>query len=176
MSPSTACAPARSFVEPFATRQGSLEDSNPIAAKLRADGSACFRVFGASMFPWIRSGDLVFVRRFAREQAAPGDVIAFERDGRLFVHRVVRGAVSPSSVRGRTSSGLITKGDALDREDAPVSREEFLGRVIRIHRGKRHIDMESLGRVLLGRLLARISWASFLLYLPARTAKHLLLG
>jgi signal peptidase I len=172
MSPSIAYARARCVEERFVAPQE--EESNPIAAKLRADGSVCFRVFGASMFPWIRSGDLVFVRSFAYEQALRGDVVLFEREERLFVHRVIRAAVG--GARGKERGALITKGDALDGEDEPVMREEFLGRVIRVHRGNQHIDMESMGRVMMGRLIARFSRASFALYRPARVVKHLFFG
>ncbi len=79
----------------------------------------------------------------------------FERAGRLFVHRVIRAAVAGAGRRER--GALITKGDALDAKDEPVTRAEFLGRVIRVHRGNRHIDMGSMGRVMMGRLIARFS-------------------
>jgi hypothetical protein len=128
------------------------------------------------MFPWIRSGDLVFVRSFAYEQASRGDVVLFERGERLFVHRVIRSAMAGSGGKGKERAALMTKGDALDRADEPVTRAEFLGRVIRVHRGNRHIDMESMGRVMIGRLIARFSRASFALYRPGRMVKHLLFG
>jgi hypothetical protein len=69
---------------------------------------------------------------------------------------------------------LITKGDALDRKDVPVSVEEFLGRVTRVHRGQRHIDLETLGRLILGRFLAFVSPASVLVYGPLRMIKRIL--
>lgn len=170
MSPSIAYARARCVEEPFVAHRE--QPSNPIAEKLRADGSVCFRVLGASMFPSIRSGDLVFVRSFSYEQASRGDVVLYERGGRLFVHRVIKGAMGGAGIK--RSHALITKGDALDGEDEPVTRAEFLGRVIRLHRGDRHIDMESVGRIMMGRLIARFSRVSFALYRPARVVKHLL--
>ncbi|MGH9714365.1 MAG: S24/S26 family peptidase [Candidatus Acidiferrales bacterium] len=171
MISSTATAPARIEPQPAAA-QPSGQRVNPIVAKLRANDSACFRVLGASMFPWIRSGDYVFVRRSAFEAAAVGEVILYERNQRLFVHRVLRR--SPKVPAGEYSSLLITKGDALDGKDSPVSELEFLGRVTRIHRGKRHIDLDSLDRVLLGKFLALASPASFLIYRPLRLLKHAL--
>jgi signal peptidase I len=172
VSSSTAFAPTGSIDDrAVAIRE---KDSNPIAAKLRADGSVCLHVLDASMFPWIRPGDLVFVRKFSYEQAWPGDVVLFERRGRLYVHRVIRGGVARADATQRRD--LITKGDALDSEDEPVTRAEFLGRVIRVHRGNRHIDMESMGRVVIGRLIARVSRTSFALYRPVRVVKHLLFG
>jgi len=167
MSPSTACATARiESAQPSSARATAA--SNQIAGKIRTNGSVCFRVLGASMFPWIRSGDLVFARSAGYEQAAQGDVVLYERNERIFVHRVIR--------RATADTRLVTKGDALDREDAPVSRSEFLGRVIRIHRDARHIDIESLGWVMAGRLLARISRASSFVYRPGRALKHLFAG
>jgi signal peptidase I len=169
MSASTAIAPARIESERAAPSQSSLR-VNPISAKVRANGSVCFRVLGASMFPWIRSGDYVFVRRTGFESASVGQVILFERNQRLFVHRVIR-RLADESV-GRNGSLLIAKGDALDGNDTPVSEAEFLGRVTRIHRGHRHIDLEFLGRILLGRFLALVSPASSLVYRPLRALKQ----
>lgn len=173
MTTSTATVPARVESQQLPA-QPSNPRVNPIAAKLRANGSACFRVLGASMFPWIRSGDYVFVRRSAFEAAAAGEVVLYERNQRLFVHRVLRRLAQASA--GQAASLLITKGDALDAKDLPVSESEFLGRVTRIHRGQRHIDLDTLGRVLLGKFLALASPTTFLIYRPLRFVKHVLFG
>jgi signal peptidase I len=171
MSASSAVSPAR--VEP--SRPAAVQSApraNYISEKIRTNGSACFRVLGQSMFPWIRSGDFVFVRRCPFEAASVGQVILYERERRLFVHRVIRRLANNST--GPSGLLLVTKGDALDGKDAPVNESEFLGRIIRIHRGRRHVDMEFLGRVLFGKILALFSPASFLLYRPLRGMKHFL--
>jgi signal peptidase I len=142
-----------------------------ISRKIRSQGSLCLRVLGGSMTPWIRSGDLVFIKRYDFERVSPGQVLLFERDGRFFVHRMIGRA---RSIRpGEKVAWLITKGDALDGLDAPVSPEEFLGRATRIHRGHRHIDLESFNHVSVGRIVARFSRWSPLVYRPLRFAKHL---
>lgn len=123
------------------------------------------RILNSDMFPWMRSGDQVFVRRWNFELLRPGDVILFERNEQFFVHRVLAGMTSDYSV--------VTKGDALDAVDAPVTREEFLGRATRIHRRNRHIDIESLGQAVTARLLARISKLSPFIYAPLRSALRL---
>jgi signal peptidase I len=120
------------------------------------------------MYPWIRSGDQVFVRRWDIDRISPGDVVLFERDQEFFVHRVLR--------RTRAANGeslLVTKGDALDSQDQAVSSSEFLGRATRIHRKNRHIDIESLGQTMLSRSLARVSSFSILLYAPLRFVARL---
>jgi hypothetical protein len=114
---------------------------------------------------------LVFIKRYDFERVSAGDVILFERDGRLFVHRMIGRAQTIQS--SEKVARLISKGDALDGLDAPVSTEEFLGRATRIHRGHRHIDLESFNRTFLGRILARVSRLSPLVYRPLRFGKHL---
>ena len=148
------------------------EAPSEISTKIRSLGSVYLRVLGGSMIPWIRSGDLVFIERSDFAKVAAGDMILFERDGRFFVHRIVGHAKSLPA--GKSAPLLITKGDALDEEDAPVSAVEFLGRVTRIYRGSHHINLESLTQLFLGRLLARFSRMSRLVYGPLRFGKHVL--
>jgi signal peptidase I len=146
-----------------------------ISRNVRSRGSACLRALGGSMFPWIRPGDLLFVRKCEFEAVSCGDVILFERDGRFFVHRVIRRVLlADVESNSNKNHALITKGDALDGEDLPVSADQFLGRVIRIHRRRRHIDLQSLSRTLLARVLARVSPKSAFFYRPMRKAKRLL--
>jgi len=118
----------------------------------------------------------VFVRRSGFGVVRPGNVILFERDGRYFIHRVLR-CMRRSGAGAANATGpaamLLTKGDALDGRDLPVSQGEFLGRAIRSHRRRRHLDLHSLGQTLLGRFLASVSPASFLLYRPLRGAKKI---
>jgi signal peptidase I len=147
------------------------DSTSEISRKMRLQGSVCLRVLGGSMTPWIRSGDLVFIKRYDFERVSAGDVVLFERAGRFFVHRMMG---PEQTVRaGEKVVRLITKGDALDGLDAPVSPEEFLGRATRIHRGHRHIDLESFNRIILGRIVARFSRMSPFLYRALRFAKHL---
>jgi signal peptidase I len=151
------------------------KESAHISRNVRARGSACLRALGGSMFPWIRPGDLLFVRKCEFDAVSPGEVILFQQNDRFFVHRVLRRVPPVHSKRAlNQDSTVITKGDALDGEDLPVSASDFLGRVIRIHRRRRHIDLQSLWRTLLGRVLARVSSKSALFYRPLRKAKRLL--
>jgi hypothetical protein len=132
-----------------------------VADKVRIGGSATIRTVARTVYPWVRPGDQVFVRRFDFSQVVAGDIILYERANRLFIHRVTRRIVRRN--RGGNASFLIVKGDGLHPPDAPVSVKEFLGRAIRIHRGKRHIDLESFSQTVLGRVLARVSgWTQFL--------------
>jgi signal peptidase I len=168
MSAATAVSPVH---RPFVSASSDhAEGAAAIARRIRTRGSACVRVFGASMFPWIRSGDLVFVRRCDFVRVRSGQVIAFEREGRLIVHRVLRAASAPAP------GAIIAKGDSLDHADAPVQCAEFLGRVTRLHRRRRHVDMESLAQTLFGRCVACLSPASFLVFRPLRLVRRFFLA
>jgi hypothetical protein len=112
------------------------------------------------MYPWVRPGDQIFVRRYDFSQVVAGDIILYERANRLFAHRVTRRIVRPN-LEGHASF-LVVQRDAADRADASVSAKEFLGRAIRIHRGKRHIDLESFSQTVMGRIVAKVSsWTRF---------------
>lgn len=148
-----------------------------ISGNVRDRGFTCLRALGGSMFPWIRHGDLLFVRKCQFDAVSSGDVILFEQNGRFFAHRVLRPMSAPHLRNlSHENSFLVTKGDALDGEDPPVTSDCFLGRVIGIHRRRSHIDLESPARILLGRILARLSPQSALFYGPMRKAKRLLLA
>ena len=91
---------------------------------LRLAGRLRLRVNGSSMLPAIRAGDILEVRAARASAMAPGKVVLFRRDGRFFAHRVVR----------RDDGHLVTRGDALDHDDAPIGDRELLGEVVRVER------------------------------------------
>jgi Peptidase S24-like len=77
------------------------------------------RVTGTSMWPAIWPGDTVEIRAAQFQGIDAGALVAFTRNDRIFVHRVVREADS--------SATFITRGDALPHDDPPVRESEFLG-------------------------------------------------
>ena len=145
-----------------------------LSENIMKHGSACVSILDGSMFPWFRSGDLVFIRRCDFERVRAGDVVLFEHDGELLLHRVIRRIRNAGAAAADAGTLLVTKGDARDGEDAPVSVREFLGRAIRIHRRRGHIDLESLERKCVSRIIARIADAMPLVYRPLRAVKNLL--
>src|ERR1043165_544448 len=83
-------------------------------------GSARIGVQGSSMLPNIRPGDEVEVQSTPLLKIKQRDIVAYRRDDRLFVHRVI----------GTPPAGLITQGDALPQADPPVAESELLGVVV----------------------------------------------
>jgi len=139
-----------------------------IADALCRRGAISLRVLGGSMWPWLRSGDVISVRREDPARIHPGDIVLFAREGRLFAHRVIRKAFC----EGRAV--LVTKGDALPRPDVPLSGDELLGRVVSFRRGRRRVALDTTP----GRALARAATlltGSSRFFLPlARSFKRVL--
>jgi signal peptidase I len=123
------------------------------AEVLRSSGELRFIARGASMIPSIFPGDILLVHRQSIGEAGRGEVALWSRDGRFYAHRVIRTANSDGE------SVIVTRGDALNRDDPPVGGAEFLGRVLAVERRGKQMELaasQSTGAQLL-RWLARHS-------------------
>jgi hypothetical protein len=141
-----------------------------ISEKVRSCGSACFHVFDSNMFPWIRRGDLAFVRRFDFRNLSEGNVILVEREGRLRLTTVITPVANGTA--NSESPFVVTSGNLSKTLGPEVSEGQFVGKVIRIHRRRRHIDLESASRLILGLLLARTAPLVDLIFAPLRFVKR----
>ena len=103
------------------------------AEVLRSFGKLRLRTTGASMLPTVWPGDVLSVRRHNVVEALPGDIVLFEREGRLVAHRVVERTICQDKMQ------WVTRGDSVGSNDAPVSCHELLGRVTAIERGSRRL-------------------------------------
>jgi len=139
-----------------------------IVQNLHSQNCARFRVYGSSMRPWLRGGEVVEVRREEPAKVRRGDVVAFTRGGGLFVHRVI----GKRQRDGRIL--LITKGDAFPEADAPVREEEYLGRVTRVASGGRVLSTESPAQRAFAQLAARVSASARWWYPGVRAARRFL--
>ncbi len=135
-------------------RSSSVERGKAIACisqHLSRRSRVCLRVQGSSMLPWVRSADVVILRKVSPDEVQCGDIVLFRRDDRFFVHR---------NVESFTWGGrkfIVTKGDANPHADGVIAMSEILGRVERIYRGGRRIEFHSREKRAMGVLIARIS-------------------
>lgn len=168
---STAATVSHVQFEPSLGNDRGLRTPQTVPEIVRKNGSACISIHEGSMFPWFRAGDLVFIRHCNVESVSVGDVILFEQGSELLIHRVIR--LIPVVAAPGSGSLLVTKGDAAIVEDSPVAAKQFLGRAIRIHRRKRHIDLESLERRMIARIIAHLSEFAPIAIWPLRVLKML---
>ena len=131
---------------------------------LKSFGQAKLGVTGTSMLSSIWPGDILEVHRQNAADICPGEVVLFERDGRLLAHRVVE------KIGGPECTLLITRGDRQRQPEPPVLPQKLLGRVTAIVRGGRRIEPRQTrwGRV--------ASWVLSRSDLCTRLALHLKRG
>ena len=83
-------------------------------------------VQSGSMVPVLQVGDLILVKKVDPvADLEVGDIITYERasDGQTIVHRIIEDTLSESG------GEIITKGDANQREDTPITADQVTGRV-----------------------------------------------
>jgi signal peptidase len=77
-----------------------------------------------SMTPNIMLGDIVIAREVPIESVRVGDVITFQQEGVIIVHRVI----DIQNNAGKVT--FITQGDANDSSDPPVLQQFYKGKVV----------------------------------------------
>jgi len=140
------------------------DDIEVIASALAGQGRISLRVRGSSMLPWVRPGDIAVIRRTDAAHVRCGDVVLILRDKRLFVHRLVKKHHSLGVTK------FLAKGDAHPGDDGMIDGQEILGRVMKIYRGNRQIDLDEPRHLALGILISQFSRKSAYWYPFVRLA------
>jgi signal peptidase I len=97
------------------------------------------KVTGMSMAPFLKGGEVLTLRKVNGSSLKIGDLIFFKNAvGDSILHRIVS-----ISRRGDGVISFRTKGDALIAFDEPVQENEILGKVYKIEKGTRWINMET---------------------------------
>src|SRR6266446_1083343 len=109
------------------------------------------RVQGTSMLPWVRPQDIALIRQIPIENVRCGDIVLFRRENHLFVHRIVKKQGPLEAAQ------LLSKGDAHPTSDGVLEEQELLGRVVRIYRHGRRIDLDAPGQLALGLFISQLS-------------------
>jgi len=123
---------------------------------VRKFGEVRLRVSGTSMVPSILPGDLVSIQKASLPDISAGEIVVYLRKGRFVVHRVVdRNAAGTAD--HPEGPRLITRGDRLRQDDAPVTELELLGRVVSIERDDRKVALPAAGS---NRAMVRLLQAS----------------
>ncbi len=116
---------------------------------LTRQGLLWVREATASMLPLIRPGDEIRLAPVEPDRVVPGMLIAYRRDARLGIHRVL----------ARDGAGVVAKGDALVSPDAPLPWNQVVARVAALRRPTgRLVDLEAFPWPFLNRLLGGLAF------------------
>jgi hypothetical protein len=108
-----------------------------ISSELLAGGCGVrFRAEGGSMYPTIRSGELVTVVPVDASSVRLGDILLCDSLGRIVAHRVTAIEIDFAG-----TPRFTLRGDASVLPDAPIGPGEILARVIAVDRGGRQIRL-----------------------------------
>jgi hypothetical protein len=99
----------------------------------------------------VRPQDIALIRQTTLENVRCWDLVLFRHENYLFVHRIVKKQGTLEAVQ------LLSKGDAHPTMDGILEEQELLGRVVRIYREGRRIDLDTPGQLALGAFISQLS-------------------
>jgi signal peptidase I len=124
-------------------RQSELAD---VATEVLARGGLfCFKASGSSMFPFIRSGALVYIEPMDTGLLKVGDVVLYRRGRSIAVHRVVGEKRQDGVVR------ILIRGDADSGPPEAVPPRDIIGLVAGIDNGGGFVSLRTGAIVAAGR-------------------------
>ena len=85
-----------------------------------------FRLEGNSMFPIIKNSDKITIAYVPYLNLKSGDIILFEKENKLILHRIIK----------KNKSSVITKGDNMVFLDKEINKKDILGKVIKLNNQK----------------------------------------
>jgi len=106
-------------------------------------GCLRFEAHGSSMYPFIRSGDVLTVQPAEAADLNVGDVAFYRAAGdRLVAHRVVGKCAQDNHVETRHAVSLWVRGDAASGPGEQIRAREVLGQVVSIQHGRKSIRVD----------------------------------
>jgi len=120
------------------------------------------------MLPLIKPEDEIVVRKGSRETLKCGDIVVFERFRELYTHRLLCKRMSGSKVT------LVTKGDNSLVADDPISEKDLLGKVTRIRKANRSINLEGKFWKIANSLAGTLSYLEWTVFSLLRGLKRLI--
>ncbi|MHC4627083.1 MAG: S26 family signal peptidase [Planctomycetota bacterium] len=137
-----------------------------ISEELSSGKVFCFAVSTLSMLPLIGPEDEIMVRKSPGETLKCGDIVVFQRFRELYTHRLLCKRISDSRMT------LITKGDNSFTADDPISEKDLLGKVTRIRKANRSINLEGRFWKITNNLAGTLSYLEWTLFALLRGLKR----
>ena len=87
-------------------------------------------ITSGSMWPVLKVNDLILMKGVSGSEVEIGQIIVYQNASQGFtIHRLVR----------KENGMLVTKGDANEAEDSPISEKDVIGRIVSIGTWQFHL-------------------------------------
>lgn len=83
---------------------------------------------GLSMFPFLRKGDVIYLKKQKKEDYKNGDIVVFKTSEKFIAHRLIKLKKEENKIMA------LCKGDSLVKYDKAFPVEQVLGKVISVER------------------------------------------
>lgn len=100
-------------------------------------------VTSGSMWPALKTGDLILIEGVTKQDLKKGDVVVWRNEGGFTIHRIVT----------LNDSTAVTKGDANFKEDEPVAYEDIIGRALLFHGSYARVPYVGYATILISRYI-----------------------
>ena len=132
------------------TVRKSVEDIVTVSERLLKRGyHVRINAGGQSMYPYLRSGDILEVEPAVLDEMQPGDIVVFRRKKTLIAHRLHRKTGQGDAITG------ISIGDSGIWKDEPLTAETVAGRVVARERNGKQKLLRTPEALRYGRLMVR---------------------
>ena len=139
-----------------------------LISEIMGKGSLRIKMRGGSMFPYLRNGDIAYVKKISVEELKIGDVICFFKNEKLIAHRILKKGFKNGK------NFFICKGDAMKDKDEIISVKNYFGKVIKIYRNNKEIYLNSLKRKIMNFFIPKIYYTTYYLFTLLKILKKLL--
>ncbi len=96
---------------------------------LHSNQDVALKVGGGSMFPCLKPGDIITIKKLPSKELVSGDIIVFKQEKKWIAHRILRIELLDDS-----KLMFIAKGDTCKTEDAPLKEDDVVGKVVSYNR------------------------------------------
>lgn len=110
-----------------------------------------FETTGFSMWPFLRAGEKLLIKKKPAEKLKVGDIIICRADNQLVCHRLIK------KIKERERYLLYVRGDNSVSCPEPITEEMFLGRAMGIIKNGKIITLNQMKRQLINRLIVLVA-------------------
>ena len=109
------------------------------------------QVGGYSMFPFLKNGDIVTIKKCGIDEFKIGNVIVFKNGNKLIAHRLIKFA------KVNNKKCFILKGDSCSKKDKIITEDFVVGKVVSFFKKGKEKSFENNYYKTLGLFIARFS-------------------